>query len=349
MRSEKGLRVFFKSKLFSLLLILVAIIVIFTVWSAFLGNSFISTDTLISIIDLLVVTSFLAIGSGMLLIGGGIDLSAYVIGAMGGIIMSVGMKNWGLSWPIAIILSLVICGACGVLNAVLVNEFNFQPFIATMATASIIKGFTVLIALDPKTNAASTININNGFTSFIGTYKIGGIIPVTVVIMLIAFIIYGLILSKTKFGLSVYLVGGNPVASRLAGLNPKKTSYILFTNSAILASVSGIVYMARTQQGNVQALSTNMFTGLTAAMLGGIGFGGGSGGIAGVFIGLMILNTFNKGMTFVRFDSFWSTVLTGVVLIAALTFDYYNTKNQRQRTLKKEASEKIREESVSGR
>jgi ribose/xylose/arabinose/galactoside ABC-type transport system permease subunit len=96
--------------------------------------------------------------------------------------------------------------------------------------------------------------------------------------------------------------------------------------------------MARTGQANQLALSANMFTGLTAAILGGISFGGGSGGMAGVFVGLLILNTFSKGMAIVNFDAYWVTVLTGLVLIAALSFDFSSTRKLNKAASKKQAA-----------
>lgn len=326
MGSEKGLKKFLKSKMLSLLIILLILVVIFTVWSAIIGKRFLNTDTLLSIIDMLVVTSFLAIGSGALLLTGNIDLSTTAIGATGGLFLVVSMKTWLLPWPVALILTLAVCAAFGVINAVLVNEFNFQPFIATMATSSVFKGFQMFISWDHATQAAQNFSYSSPFTDFLGTYQVFGAIPITVVLMIIAFLFYGILLSKTKFGDTVYLVGGNPNAARLSGLNPKKISYILFANSAAMSGLAGVVLMARTGQANQLALSNNMFTGLVAAMLGGISFYGGNGGMGGVFVGLLILNTFNKGMAIVNFDAYWSSVLTGVVLVIALSLDFTKTK-----------------------
>ncbi|SHH63036.1 ribose transport system permease protein [Sporobacter termitidis DSM 10068] len=349
MGSEKGLSKFLKSKMFTLLIILAALIIVFTVWSALLGKSFFTVDTLLSVVDLLVVTSFLAIGSGALLITGNMDLSVVSVGCVGGLFIVVAMKTWLLPWPVALIVTLVVCAAFGLINAVLVNEFNFQPFIATMATSSVFKGFQMLISWDAKTGAAQNFSYSNPFTKFLGTYELFGVIPFTVIIMIVAFIIYGVLLSKTKFGTTVYLVGGNPQAARLSGLNPKKASYILFANSAALSGFAGIVLAARTGQANQLALSSNMFTGLTAALLGGIAFGGGSGGMGGVFVGLLILNIFNKGMAIVNLDSYWAAAMQGVVLVVALSLDFSRAKKVTK--IKKDTSqpEKIVETAGTGR
>ena len=104
--------------------------------------------------------------------------------------------------------------------------------------------------------------------------------------------------------------------------------YILFANSGFLAGICGVIAFGRAGQGSLNALVNNQFTGLTAAILGGVSFGGGTGNMAGVFAGLMVLHTFNKGTTIVRFSTYWSTVFIGLLLLVALTVDYLNIRSE---------------------
>jgi ribose/xylose/arabinose/galactoside ABC-type transport system permease subunit len=274
-----------------------------------------------AIINSLVVTSFLAIGAACLLLTGKMDLSIVSIGCVGALFVAVAMKNWQWPWPTAIVVSLIICAALGIINSVLVNEFNMQPFIATMATSYVFKGLQMWISWDYENNLAPNIVVKNPFMEWLGTYQLFGFIPITIVIMLVLFVLYEIMLRKTQFGAQVYLVGGNPLAARLSGLNPKRTSYIMFINSAVMAGMAGIVFTARTGNANQLMLSNNMFTGLIAAILGGISFFGGNGGMVGVFIGLCILNTFSTGMSILNFDTYWAGLLQGIVLVIALTLD----------------------------
>ncbi len=351
LESEKGLKKFLKAKEFTLLVILAVLIVLYTVLCQLVGKSFFTMDTLLAIINSLVITSFLAIGAACNLLTGKMDLSIVAIGCVGGIFVTMALKTWLWPWPIAVIVALIICAALGVINAVLVNEFNMQPFIATMATSFVFKGIQMWISWDYKNNMAPNIALDHPFTDWLGTTQLFGFIPITIVLMLIAFVIYGVMLKKTKFGAQVYLVGGNPLAARLSGLNPKRISYIMFANSGMLAGLTGIVYVARTGQASQLMLSTNMFTGLIAAMLGGISFFGGNGGMVGVFIGLCILNTFNTGMSILNFDTYWATLLQGVVLVVALTLDLSGSKKLAKSVSKKvdSGAEKVAEKASSGR
>jgi ribose/xylose/arabinose/galactoside ABC-type transport system permease subunit len=335
MGSEKGLNKFLKSKEFTLLVILVVMIALYTVLCTLAGKKFLTMDTLVAIINSLVVTSFLAIGAACLLLTGKMDLSIVAIGCVGALFMAVALKNWLWPWPLAVIVALVICGTAGFINSVLCNEFNMQPFIATMATSYVFKGIQMWISWDAKNKLAQNIAVKNPFTDWLGTYQLFGFIPITIVLMLILFVVYGVMLKKTKFGAQIYLIGGNPMAARLSGLNPKRISYIMFVNSGIMAGVAGIVFTARTGNASQLMLANNMFTGLIAAILGGISFFGGNGGMVGVFIGLCVLNTFNTGMSILNFDTYWSALLQGIVLVVALTLDLGRGKKMAKSVSKK--------------
>ena len=153
-------------------------------------------------------------------------------------------------------------------------------------------------------------------------------IQVGVIVMLLFFIAYGVLVNLTKYGLNVTLVGGNPSAARLTGIKPKRTIFLLYINSAILSGIAGVFTAARVSQGNLSALQTNQFTGMTAAILGGISFGGGSGGMGGAFVGLLILNTFQIGMTSVGVSTYWVTVFAGIILLLALSFDFFEQQRK---------------------
>jgi len=334
------MRSFLRSKLFTLLVLLIGLIVVFSIWAALIGTRFITMSNVLQIADSMIVTSFLAIGAGCLMVAGRLDLSAAMSGMFAGVFIAVGIRFWDIPGLLGvvpgtllmIVVCLICCGIFGIINSTLIDVFNFQPFIATMAMASVIDGIARIVAVDPETKVAAAINASNEVTDFIGTARIAGI-PFMYILVIAAFVIYGLILSKTELGMKIYMVGGNPQASRLCGVNPRSISYMLYINSAMLSGLSGITLMSRVKQGGFTSMAQYQFTGLTAAILGGISFGGGSGTMAGVFVGILVLNTFTKGTTIVRFNPYWTNVLSGALLLIAMTMDYYSTKRA-QKSLK---------------
>jgi len=313
-----------RHKVFTLTLILIGLNLLFTVWAYAMGRNYLIIGTFRNILNLLVLPSFLAIGAGYLLIGGQIDLSQWSIGAFGGIVVATAIVRWHMPWYAAIVITLLFCAVFGAINATLVSYFHFPAFIGTLAMSSICTGLLYLFSsIKSPTGLAANVAMipSNPVLDFIGQERIWEI-PVGVIIMLIFFLVYGIILLHTKLGMKITLLGGNPVSAHLAGINSRRLTYFLFINGAILGGVAGIFNTARLGQGQLQALQTSQFSGITAAVLGGISFGGGAGGMGGAFVGLLILQTFQIGMSVVGVNPFWVTVFTGFMLILALAIDF---------------------------
>ena len=320
--SFKGkLKALTQKKIFTLICLYIVMVIIFSVWAELRHTHFLTVPVFKNILNSLVVTSFLTLGAGCLLIGGYLDLAQSSIGAFGSMVMAAAIAGWGFPWYIAIIVALLLCAVFGVINALMVTKLHFPAFIGTMAMASMVKGLMYLFSSMGTGGTAQNINFNNKATEFIGSGDILGI-PFGVIVMVIFFIIFGILMSKTSFGMKVTLMGGSPVAATLAGINAEGLTILLFVISAVRGGLGGVFNCARLSQGALQALTTNQFTGLTAAILGGISFGGGVGGMGGAFVGLLILNTFQIGMGIVGVNPLWVTVFSGILLLIALGLDF---------------------------
>jgi ribose transport system permease protein len=156
-------------------------------------------------------------------------------------------------------------------------------------------------------------------------------LPVSVWIMIIAFAIFGFILAKTRFGRSVYAIGGNMQAARLAGLNPTKIVTISFVLMGILCGMGGVIFAARMNAGQPSANVNLEFDAITAVILGGVSFAGGKGNMFGTIIGVLLIQSFNTGLTMINVSSFWQFVAKGSLLLFALTADYIRkTRNDKK-------------------
>ena len=156
--------------------------------------------------------------------------------------------------------------------------------------------------------------------------------------MIIAFIIFGFILSKTRFGRSIYAIGGNESAARLAGLNPRRIVLLCFVMLGVMCAIGGIVFAARMNSGQPAANVNLEFDAITAVILGGVSFTGGVGTMGGTIIGVFLIQAFNTGLTMVNVPSFWQYVAKGALLLFALTSDYIRKQNRERQLL--EASKK---------
>ena len=305
----------FKSNTTMMVLVLIVVIAIFSILNP---NYFSYQNLLVNVLYSASIVGLLAISQTYLIIAGHIDLSCGTAAAMCGVMMSVFMRA-DMAWPIAAIIVFGVSLCIGLINSGLVNIFGLQPFIATLAMASVCKGVAYIIC-----DGRSVPIVSKSFI-LIGTSRILGI-PVPVIILVVFFIIFGFILAKTVFGRSVYMIGGNSTAARLAGLKPKRISTILYMMSSAIACLAGIVLAAKMHSGQPGSVSGSEFDAITAAVLGGVAFTGGKGTILGCLIGLLIIQCFNNGLTISNVSSFWQVTAKGLLLIAALIFDYVRRK-----------------------
>ena len=333
MSSAGKARKFFKSKTFTLLCILIVIMAFFWYFSP--KHSFLSVRNITSILNSMVLFILFAIGVAMVVLSGEFDLSPGYIGTAAGATMAALLEGGNIPWFIAIPICLILGIVLGLINAVLINKFRIQSFIATLALGSFIaRGFSYIVS------GGRPINISNPVIEWLGTYRIREVVPVTVIISLLLMMIYGIILSKTEFGRGIYLCGGNKEAARLAGLNPNRLSYILFANSGMLGALAGVLFAARLKSGNLDGTNSYAFPAVTAVIFGGISMGGGTGNMLGCFLGLLIINSFNNGMLIMRVSPYWQGVASGVLLLIALALDFIsNRQSKKSRNPGSKASE----------
>ena len=324
---------FLKSKTFTLLSILVLIVVFF--WYASPKHSYLGVRNITNILNSMVLYILFAVAVSMPIIFGEFDLSPGYIGTAAGATMATLLSETGLSWFPVVVICLSLGIVLGIINAMLINEFRIQSFIATLAVGSFVaRGISYIVP------SGRPLNIENPVIVWVGTYRIGELVPVSVVISLFVIGIYGIVLSKSKFGRSIYLCGGGRQAARLAGLNPKRLSYIIFANSGMLGALGGMIYSARIKTGDLSGTNSFSFPAVTACIFGGISFGGGRGNMLGCFLGLLIINGFNNGLAIMRLSPYWQNVASGILLLIALTIDFFAYRSPRSLGALKRLSKK---------
>ena len=307
-------------------LIVIWAVLVFILWM--FNHNYLSPGNIRNIFNSAFVTGILAVGLSCLLIGGKIDLSAGNTGMMAGVIISILLRD-GFHWIPAVIVTLLFGAVTGLINAFFVNGLGFAPFISTLAISSIFGGLALVF-----TNSANIPISSQDHAAFLalGT-KNFWIFPVPFIIAVVLLVLYGVILSSTGFGRRVYMTGGNANAARLAGINPKKITTILFVNNSVIASIAGMLFAALMQMGSPIAISGSDLDGITAAILGGVAFTGGTGNMFGVFIGIMMLTSFQNGLVVAGLEGYYRVVAKGLLLIGALILDYYR-ENARLKSLK---------------
>ncbi|MDR1174197.1 MAG: ABC transporter permease [Treponema sp.] len=316
----------FKKSDFAEKITLIVAFIILLIAFSFLNPNYFSVVNLMNILVACSLMGFVAIGETYLIIAGQIDMSAGALAAFAGVLAGNLLKA-GVPPAAVVVFALAIGAAVGVFNATLINIWNIQPFIATLATMSIIRGFAYIIC------EGKPVSISNSAFINIGTGRVFNIIPLPVIILVIAFIIFGFILARTYFGRSVYVIGGSPYAARLAGINPIAARYKLYIISGCLAALAGLLLSARMNSGQPSAANGVEFDAITGVVLGGTAFTGGVGTILGTLIGMLILQSFNTGLVMLNVQVFWQNVAKGVLLVVALVFDFYRKQRQEKKVL----------------
>ncbi|WP_243125406.1 ABC transporter permease [Clostridium transplantifaecale] len=306
----------------SLIIALALLVVVFSVFN----KNYLTVQNFINILVACSLTGFVAIAETNLIIANQIDLSAGSVAAFSGVLGAVLVKA-GFH-PVLAILAAVLAGCViGAFNAVAVNFLNLQPFIATLATMSIVRGFAYIIC------GGKAVAVSSQMFIKFGTFRLFGIIPLPVIILIVAFLVFGFVLKKTFFGRSIYVLGGNPYAARLAGLSPMLIRFKLYIMSGGLAALAGVLLAARMNSGQPSACNGLEFDAATAAVLGGTAFTGGVGTMLGTFIGMLILQCFNTGLVMLNVQVFWQNVAQGSLLVVALAFDFYRKRMRSKKLL----------------
>jgi len=306
-----------RAKNLPLVIVAIAVILVFY----FINNSYLSQKNIINLMYAMSFSGIIACGIGCLLISGAVDLAAGAEGCFAGVFAAILMRA-GMPWPVAIILALIYGVAAGAVNAFFANVMNFMPFIATIGMGSVWSGMAFVIG------KGETIPIGQQHQAFyqLSAFYVFKVIPLPFVIMVVLFLLYGFILTRTTFGREIYMCGGNRAAARLAGISPKKTTTILFMNCGLVSAIAGLLVASNNRLGSPTNVTGMEMSAIAAAVLGGISFMGGAGGMSGAFIGLLLINCFNTGLISAGLPAYWQIAAQGVLLLVALLADYFSSR-----------------------
>ena len=266
-----------------------------------------------------------ACGLTLVMLTAGIDISVGALVAMDCMMLAVGMRS-GISAPVMMLLVLVVGIAFGSLHGFLIGYLQIQPFIVSMAGMFFCRGMTAVISTEQVsiTEAISKTFYDLANMKIIipfGGYanKKGMImqpyIRITVVIALIVLVLVHLMLRYTRFGRSLYAVGGNAVSAAMMGLNVKSIKMRVHLLCSFLASIGGICYCLNTMAGSVTQATGLEMDAISSAVIGGTLLTGGVGNVFGTFFGVLINGTISSIVkTNGKLASSWPNILSAILL-----------------------------------
>ncbi|MDZ8274787.1 ABC transporter permease [Microbacterium aquimaris] len=260
------------------------------------------------------VIAFLALGQTFVLLTGGIDLSTGSNVALTGMIAALIMQA-GMPWWIAVLLAIAVGLLVGSMNGALVYYLKLPPFIVTFATFGVAASIPLILT------GASSVNVADQFFAIIGRGSVFGI-PMPVVLVIIAALIFGFVLRFTSTGVHIYAVGGNAETSRLAGVNSGRVIVLAYALSGLSAAMGGLIVTSRLMVGYPSAGSGNeLFYSIAAAVVGGVSLFGGIGSISGALLGALLIATVSNGMNVLGVQSYWQPLVIGVIILGGVIID----------------------------
>lgn len=290
-----------------LAVVLIGLAIFFSTQSQF----YLTPNNLLNILVSAAVIGIIAAPGTLLLVAGQFDLSVGSGAAFVGVVMAWATSQWGL--PSGVLLAIVAGLLIGVVNGFAVTVLGINALITTLAMLAILRGLGQVLA------GGQTLLLP-GFND-LGNARPFLNIPVPVLVFAAVIIITALVMKFTVFGRSMYAIGANPIAARLAGIRTRTSIFGGFILSGIAVVIGGLILVSQLGAASPNAASGLELSVVTAVILGGASLAGGRGTIVGTLLGVLILGTLNNGLTLMNINSFWQDVARGVLLLAAVGFD----------------------------
>ena len=297
-----------------ILLVLVALVVVIGV-----SNSiFFSAENIMNILRTTSFVFIIGIAMTYVLIAGGLDLSVGSVMGLGGILSAMAITN-GMPLIVSIIIGLLFGFGIGLVNGILIIRLNIPALIVTLGMMYIGQGLILII-----TQGTPVYPLPDNF-KIIGqgdTASIPNVVIIAAVLAAIAMII----LKKTRYGRSVYAVGGNRETARTSGININFIQISVYVLTGLAAALSGILMAGRLNSAQPSAGTGYELNVIAAVVIGGTSMFGGSGNVLGTLIGALLMSVIANGMLIMKISVYWQSLIVGAIIIFAVGLDQYRRK-----------------------
>jgi ribose transport system permease protein len=278
------------------------------------GSQFANIDNALTILRLASVIGVVSIGMTFVITGGGIDLSVGAIVALASVwctTLATQRMAEDTHWTVMVFTALAVGLGCGLVNGLLVSYGGVVPFIATLAMLAAARGYAEILA-----QRRTQIVTVSEFSDFFRLDVLG--IPMLVLIFVVVSAIGWVLLNRTTFGRRTLAVGGNPEAARLAGINVKRHTVMLYALLGLCCGIAALMLTARTTTGSSTHGTLYELDAIAAVVIGGTLLSGGRGTIIGTVFGVLIFQTLNNVFVQNDLSSSAQAVAKGVIIVAAV-------------------------------
>jgi erythritol transport system permease protein len=288
------------------------------------------------------LNAFLAMGMTFVIITGGIDLSVGSIVGLCGMVAGGLILN-GLDLPNGytvyfnvvevILITLGVGVLAGVINGLLITRLNVAPFIATLGTLYVARGFALLSSAGATfPNLIGKPELGTAGFGYLGSGRILGL-PVSIWMLIVLALAAAYVARYTPLGRHIFAVGGNERAARMSGVRVNRVKLFVYMFSGFCAAIVGLIIASELMASHPATGESFELNAIAAAVLGGTSMSGGRGTIGGTIIGAFVIGVLSDGLVMMGVSSFWQMVIKGLVIIFAVVIDQAQRRLQQRVTL----------------
>jgi ribose transport system permease protein len=322
----KGPLSFRKLQQASILLLLVAL----CVFASFKSTTFFTWTNLVdNLFTNAAALGVVALGMTFIMIGGGFDLSVASTIVVCSVVLVMSM-DWlspygaAVAIPAAMLLTVVVGIILGAVNGTLIAYVGVNPFVVTLCTMLIFRGFAQILTGGGQTQQVHDILLRRRFDWFYdaGLRLFGGCaISMPILIFLVVFAVGIYLLRFTRFGHYVYAIGGNEEAAWLAGVNTHRIKALTYVLCGFTCAIAAAIFVAKTETAGAESHMGKELVVIASVIVGGTPLGGGSGGLTATVIGLLLLRIIDNLLTQFSIGPEYRPVVTGLIILIVVTID----------------------------
>lgn len=276
---------------------------------------FFTVQNLANVFQQIAVLAIIALGSTLVIISGGIDLSVGSVAALSGMVTAVAFASLDIPMGFALVLGLAAGALAGLVNGLLIVYGQVPPFVATLAMLSIARGLTLVLS-----DGQPVSGFPDWFRQMT-KFNLWSVLPIIVLFVIVIYVIGAIYLKYRPGGRSIYAIGGSEEVARLSGIDVGAAKLRIYTAAGALAGVGGIVLTSRLNSAQPTAGEGLELDVIAAVVIGGTSLSGGVGTVAGTLIGALIIGVLRNGLNLLNVSSFWQAVIIGVVIAVAVMVD----------------------------
>lgn len=294
--------------------------IILVVVFALTSDRYLTARNLTNVLQQGAVLLIIASGATMIILSGGLDLASGGVLTVSGIAAVLSL-NAGAPVAVAVAIGMLTGALAGAVSGTLVALLGMPPFIATLGMQGVLFGLALAL-----TSSTGVLTHDRSFILLGGTVK--QVLPMAAVCAAVVFYGVWFVLHDTAFGRYVVAIGGNESGAHLSGVNTTFWKWMVWVFAGLVSGIGGVVLAARLEVADPIVGVGWDFDGIAAAILGGTAFHHGKGDVSGTIVGVLLITVVRNGLNVIRTPSIWQPAIIGTVLILALVFQVWATKEK---------------------